>query len=230
MIKILLVMFVGMVTFDLFARETKYTYYGEARNSSNEIVYIEEHTEYKKDGKIIKVETIYQSNDGEKIAEMINDFSNDAKLPQLSFKDLRHPEEHGIEYQNNSLTFYRYTRKRQKETKSITTDQLNYAGQGLHFDLITKLDQLKAGDELKLNFGIPARLSFYDFRYVVKKIEDDTVFINLELDNFFLRLIAGSLSMKYSLKMKRLIEYSGLSNIKNNKNQTQKVTIKFNYP
>ena len=68
-------------------------------------------------------------------------------------------------------------------------------------------------DLVKLNLILPSRLDFYGFRARLIKAEGNLLHLRIELDSWLLRLFADHLSITYDKEKKKLVYYSGLSNI-----------------
>jgi len=229
--KFIFVLIISLFCISAQAKLQSYNYIGRAFDSKSQLVYTEEHFEQWEGEQIKSVKTIYRDPEKNIIAEFTNDFSYSFKFPLVTFKDHRHGEEHGTRFKDNEYSFYKKedaqsTEKVQKYEKS---DQ-SVAGQGFHFFIVSRLASLKQGDHDVVDFAIPGRLTSYQFQYRVESLNADEAVIKLFVNNLFLRMIAPALTMRYSLKSKRLLEYNGLSNLKNAKGHTQKVKIVFEHP
>jgi hypothetical protein len=220
-----------MVFYAAQAKVQTYKYLGRAYDSKSQLVYTEEHFEEWDEQNIKKVKTIYRDPEQKVIAEFHNDFSHSLKFPLVSFKDERTGEEHGTRLKDNQYSFYKKENAQATElTQMYDKKDMSVAGQGFHFFIVSQLSSLKKGDHAVVDFAIPGRLTSYQFQYKVEELTSDEAVIKLFVNNLFLRMIAPSLSMRYSLKSKRLLEYNGLSNLKNAKGHTQKVKIVFDHP
>jgi len=196
-------------------------------------VYREKHTVELSAGKVIKSTTVYTNGLGEIIARLENDYRKSLSVPEHEMKDLVHGGAHGVRYENNVIILF--NREGTKEdTKSIRVDdfknKLLVGGQGFHYYLVEHLEEIIKKQELALKFLIPGRLDAYDFYLKVGKVTADTVDFEIEIDNWFLKLFAPKLELVYDRKSKRLLHYSGLSNIKDKKKELMKVKIKYTYP
>ncbi len=213
------------------AKMQSYNYIGRAYDSKSELVYTEEHFEQWEGEQIKSVKTIYRDPQKQVIAEFNNDFTHSLKFPLVTFKDLRHGEEHGTRLKDNLFSFYKKEDAQSiEQVQKYEKSDMSVAGQGFHFFIVSRLASLKQEEHGVVDFAIPGRLTSYQFKYRVESLNDEEALIKLFVNNLFLRMIAPALTMRYSLKSKRLLEYNGLSNLKNVKGHTQKVKIVFDHP
>jgi hypothetical protein len=224
-----LILFLSLL--EVHAKTSTYKYLGRAYDSKSQLVYTEEHFEEWDEQNIQKVKTIYRDPEQKVIAEFHNDFTQSVKFPIVSFKDERTGEQHGTRLKDTQYSFYKKEDAQSSEQQQVYEKQDNsVAGQGFHFFIVSQLSSLKKGDHAVVDFAIPGRLTSYQFQYKVEELSSEEAVIKLFVNNLFLRMIAPSLTMRYSLKTKRLLEYNGLSNLKNIKGHTQKVKIVFDHP
>ena len=102
-------------------------------------------------------------------------------------------------------------------------------GQGLHYYLVSNFEDVLKKETLKLKFAIPGRLDVYDFYLKVRSKSPEKVVFEVEIDNWFLKLFAPKLKMVYDPIKKRLISYSGLSNIRTPGKEMMNVDIDYSY-
>jgi len=78
---------------------------------------------------------------------------------------------------------------------------------------------------------IPGKLDFYDFDMTPHEAEDGgTANFKIEINNWFLRIFAPHLLVKYDRLSKRIVWYQGLSNLRTDEGDNQNVTIDYFYP
>lgn len=196
-------------------------------------VYREKHIVEFSAGKVLKSSTIYSNTQGEVVAKLENDYGKSLPVPEHEMKDFIHGGAHGVRYENNRIILFNRESDKE-ETKSIRADdfknKLLVGGQGFHYYLREHLEEVIKKGEIALKFLIPGRLDAYDFYLKVRKVTSEIVEIEIEIDNWFLKLFAPKLELVYDRKSKRLLSYSGLSNIKDKKKELMKVKIKYTYP
>ena len=79
-------------------------------------------------------------------------------------------------------------------------------------------------------FLTPGNLDYYNFllNYIgVNK--KGLVELDIKISNFILRMFVSKLELQYEPKTKRLIQYKGLSNLSDDNDKMQAVTIKYKY-
>ena len=73
------------------------TFEAVAYSTEDKILYRELHRIQRKNQRIIHSETLYLNPEGEKIAEMISDYSNNIHVPNYRFRDELQDYEDGVE-------------------------------------------------------------------------------------------------------------------------------------
>jgi hypothetical protein len=76
---------------------------------------------------------------------------------------------------------------------------------------------------------LPSRLDQYEFRIRKRKVDGDTLYIRLEIDNWLLRLFAPHVDVEYDQENRRLLRYEGISNLEAASGKHKKVTITYSY-
>jgi hypothetical protein len=207
-------------------------YRGEAK-LKGKLVYKELHTIIQENGKIISSETVYTNPKGEIIARLTNSYSQSLNLPEHTMQDIRHKNIHGLKYLNGSPVMFNQDDKESEETKKIEMKdykgKLVVGGQGLHYYLVSNFETVVKNKTLKLKFIIPGRLDAYDFYLKFIGQSEGKVIFEVEIDNWFLKLFAPKLKMIYDAKLKRLLSYSGLSNIRTEDKEMMNVDIDYIY-
>lgn len=207
-------------------------YRGEAK-LKGKLVYNELHTIIQENGKIISSETVYTNPKGDIIARLTNSYSQSLNLPEHTMQDIRHKNIHGLKYLNGSPVMFNQDDKESEETKKIEMKdykgKLVVGGQGLHYYLVSNFETVVKNKTLKLKFIIPGRLDAYDFYLKFIGQSEGKVIFEVEIDNWFLKLFAPKLNMVYDAKLKRLLSYSGLSNIRTEDKEMMNVDIDYIY-
>jgi len=196
------------------------------------LVYLENHDFELEGDKIIKSTTHYKDKNGKILAIFKNDYSKSLNAPENEMDDLFHKKKSGVRYLNGKLLMFSHEYGKKEESKAVKEykGKLTVGGQGLHYYLVTHLEEVIKKGKLELKFLIPGRLDEYDFYLKVTKTEPTLVSFEIEIDNWFLRLFAPKLKLLYDRQKKRLLQYEGLSNLKNEKGDMMNVQIKYKYP
>lgn len=210
-------------------------YFGEARLKDGTLVYTEHHTaSFDENGKILTARTVYKDPAGRIIGKLQSNFSESITAPTYDYVDLRTNEYHGIRTdKEHFILFVRQPESGNEKTlklkKDFIEDGLIVGCQGLHYYLRENLDIVRQKDTIDIKFLIPGDLDYYSFRMNYEGEDQNVVRLKVSIDNFFLRLFAPSLLLKYDKKRGRLLNYVGLSNIKSDKGKIQNVVIKYFY-
>jgi hypothetical protein len=226
------VFFLVLIFFHHFANGDTQLYKGVAK-LKGKLVYSESHTINLENGKIKSSETVYTDPEGNILARLTNDYSKSISLPEHLMQDIRHKNKHGLRYLQNTPVMFNQDDKEEEESKKIKPSdykgQLLVGGQGLHYYLITNFEDVLKKETLKLKFVIPGRLDVYDFYLKVVSKSPEKVVFEVEIDNWFLKLFAPKLKMIYDPMKKRLLSYSGLSNIRTQEKEMMNVDIEYLY-
>lgn len=191
---------------------------GVARDRDGKIVYREKHETAFSDGKPKSARTDYVGPGGETIGELVSDFGDGVAASDYSFVDRRDGSSHGIDVDGDSYVLWTKTKDGPRKEKrfaknSFPKDAWVVGGQGLHYELVSRLGSMTEKTRIPVKYLIPGRLDYFSFTLSVEKIEGDLVHFKLVADSLFIRFFASSMSFSYSRKDRRLAGYSGLSNI-----------------
>ena len=226
------VFFLILIVFQNFANGDTQVYKGEAK-LKGKLVYRESHTINLENGIIKSSETVYTDPKGIILARLTNDYSKSISLPEHLMEDLLHKNKHGLRYLQDTPVMFNQDEKEDEETKKINRHdykgKLLVGGQGLHYYLVSNFEDVLKKETLKLKFVIPGRLDVYDFYLKVISKSPEKVVFEVEIDNWFLKLFAPKLKMVYDPTKKRLISYSGLSNIRTPKKEMMNVDIDYSF-
>jgi len=225
-----LLLFIFLLPLISYSETREYT--GEAK-FKGKVVYLEQHSVEIQGNKAIRSETIYKKPDGLVIGKLTNDYSKSVNVPEYLMEDMVTKNKHGIRHQDKKILMFNQDDGKREETKEIAEDvsegELLVAGQGLHYYLVLKMDEVIQKGKLTLKFMIPGQLDVYEFKLKVFKVMDNKVEFEVMINNWFLKLFAPKLKMIYELKSRRLLSYEGLSNLKGADGKLMKVEIKYDY-
>lgn len=221
----------------LFARElpkTKtQTYIGEARDGQ-QLVYTEKHLLiFDASGKLIEAKTSYLNPKNEEIARLESDFRNSINAPDYIFKDLRDGSIEGVRRENGQMILFTQEKGEvEKKRPAALPDgsRLTVGCQGFNYYLLENFNLLKDKRKLGVQFLFPGSLDSHDFELIYKKeLPSNQAEIDVKGESFWLSLLGPTLHLVYDTQKKRLISYTGLSNLKNDRGKPQSVTIRYQY-
>ena len=220
---------------DAHANSLKERYEATARGSSGATTYLEKHdVTFSSQGKPLTAKADYLRPDGTKIGVIKSNFEKDLSAPEYSFQDLRDGSSHGLEVRDDAFVLWRKDKDEPRREVSypknkFSTDALVVGCQGLHYCLIDNLDAVKKRGSIPIKYLIPGKLDYYSFTLKFDREDENYIHLKLRIDSIILRLLTSSISLKYSKPDRRLISYSGLSNIPDDRGDTQVVTIDYVY-
>lgn len=235
MLKVTLISLVTLMSSDLsHAAERTAKYSGVAHAAKGPSAYEELHEVTFNDQRVQRAKTKYLDPKGQLIGEMSSNFTKKITIPDYDYKDLRTGSSHGIRIDGAKITLWRKDKDGDIKTSDFYESQfpketLLVGCQGLHYYLVENLDMIKAKKTIPIAYFIPGKLDYYKFTLKLDSEDDKYIYIKISIDNFFLRLFTSSLDLKYGKSERRLVQYSGLSNITNDKDQLQNVVIDYKY-
>jgi hypothetical protein len=127
------------------------------------------------------------------------------------------------------LIYCKETPEAGTKEKYLRKDSNQIVGQGFHRFIVTNLDSLVQGDVIAAKLVLPARMDQFDIRIYQQKIENGRIRIQIELDNWFLRLFTPHIKAEYDLASRRLLSYRGLSMISDLSGKTVEVEVSYDY-
>ncbi|UCG13188.1 MAG: hypothetical protein JSU72_01470 [Deltaproteobacteria bacterium] len=206
------------------------TFTGQAVNLKGGLEYVEYHTVEYKNGEVSRSETIYYDPNQQKIGELISEYSHGPQFGSYDFRDIRAQYEDGAEVKIDQIRLFRKEGPdNHVDAKILPKKPDQIVGQGFHQFIVHNLEPIAQGEILHVRLVFPSRLDQFKFRIRKRKIEGDTLYIRLEIDNWFLRLFAPHVDAEYDLRTRRLLRYVGISNLEDVSGKHKKVTITYSY-
>ncbi|MBN8248916.1 MAG: hypothetical protein J0L84_15925 [Verrucomicrobia bacterium] len=199
------------------------------------VAYLERHrVTLGEDGRPILAETRYESPDGRLLAELRSDFRESLTVPSHIATDHRTGNTHGLRREQGRLVLFDRMPDQPERTRVLTVrdagDRLLVGCQGLNYYLSGNPDRIRTGSRLPLRFLIPGKLDYYDFSLVPRSESPEGIAaFDVTIQNWFLRLFAPKLELKYDTRQRRLTWYRGISNILNDRGENQVVEIHYTY-
>jgi hypothetical protein len=213
-------------------KSEKYSSVAQSKGGAN--VYQERHEVVFLDRRVQKAKTQYFDPSGRLIGVMSSDFSSRVTIPDYEYYDLRTGLSHGIKLTGDKMTLWRKGKDGKIENSDFfeskfPKEALLVGCQGLHYYLIDNLGLVKERGTIPIIYFIPGKLDYYKFTLRMDREDEEYIYLKLSIDNFFLRLFTSSLDLKYRKSDRRLVQFSGLSNITDDKDQMQNVLIDYKY-
>lgn len=153
----------------------------------------------------------YRDKQGTTFAKKEINYSASSQAPQVVFTDLR-----------NALTVEIFVGDRNDLVVDAGFD--NYVR--------SVWDQLEAGTEVKFPFlviGLKNPIDMTALRTESEACTDTELCLEVNLESWFFRLLVAPIELSYSLQDKRLLRFSGVSNIKGDEGESLDVDILYRY-
>lgn len=206
------------------------TFVGKAVNSKGTLEYVEYHTVTHKNGKVSESQTIYYDANNQKIGELTSEYSFGPQFGSYDFRDIRAQYQDGAKVsEDRILLFRKKSPKDDLDEKYLSKEVDQIVGQGFHQFIMHNLERIAQGEVIHIRLVLPSRLDQYKFRIRKRKVDGDTLYIRLEIDNWLLRLFAPHVDVEYDQKIRRLLRYKGISNLEDASGKHKKVTITYSY-
>ena len=204
--------------------------YGKAVNSEGELEFLEEHIIKYENDRIANIKTIYYDAGLRKIGEQVSDFSHGPHFGSYDFKDERLQYHDGARVMSDQILIYcKEAPQAGIKKKYLRKDSNQIVGQGFHQFILTNLDSLVQGAIISAKLVLPAQMDQFDIRIYKRKIENGRIQIQIELDNWFLRLFTSHAEAEFDLSSRRLLSYRGLSMISDLSGKTVEVEVFYDY-
>ena len=201
--------------------------------SKGRIVYREKHEAEYRSGRIARAKTDYISESGETLAYIESFFNDSLTAPAPVFGDFRFSHRPGARFEAGDVILFTVREGGEEETRNVGKDfgssVLMVGCQGFFYYLQENYQVLKERGKIPLKLLITGNLDIYDFEMELKDEKDGIAYINIHISNWFLRLFAPKLELRYDIAGKKLLYYKGLSNILDEKRKLQTVEIFYKY-
>lgn len=209
---------------------------GIAKDSRGKIVYIETHqlTKNTKTGALESSSTRYETEDKKLLATLTSNYTKSLTSPDHVFKNESDGSLYGVRNEDSSIIMFKkspgdQTEKTKTLKNSFAGNSLVVGCQGLKYYIRNQIDSVKNSAQTPIAFLIPGRLEYFNFNMQNKGVLDTILEIELKAANFFVRLFAPKIYIKYDANSGRLIHYEGISNLTKTDGNTQNVIIDYEY-
>lgn len=222
-------------------KSSEISYVGEAyllgsSNSSNTLLYREEHTLSLQEGKPVKRQVNYYSAEGELIASKENWYLSSPTQPDFILTDFRtdyREEARSAETSNtNTLTLILTENQETEQTQLTEFDYELVIDAGFDDFIRQHWDALLAGKTIPFSFASVARQTSVNFEVEAQNPEQsDATNLKLEmtLRSSLLSWLMSPIKLEYDRNTQRLMRYRGLSNIQDKNGDGQEVDIRYHY-
>lgn len=189
--------------------------------ATGEKLYREIHKPDVDSGELVGDEVVYRAPDDRVIARKRVDFTERAIAPAFRLTDRRTGYVEGLEWPDpdRAALLRREGEEAAMERVEIDAPADLVADAGFDVVIYRRLDELKAGDELKFPFAAPGRLDTYNYR--LRKVDEGRVLgepaitIRFEPQSAVLRWLVDPIDVAYQRDTGALLRYEGVSNLPN---------------
>jgi hypothetical protein len=229
--------FGAMAEFKIDASMHTETFKGTAKNAQGNVVYVETHkVSYDPStNKVHFAESEYVSKDGTKLGTLKSDFRKSLNSPEHIFINHINQSTYGVRADNENTILF-MTEKDTTEEKTRVLKP-NFAGnslavgcQGLNYYIRYDINKALNVKSMPISLLIPGRLEYFRFNMNNHGVQEGVLNLELSAANFFVRLFAPRMKIKYDVKTRRLLRYEGVSNLLKEDGSTQDVIIEYEYP
>jgi hypothetical protein len=184
---------------------------------TGKVLYTEHYDVQSDNGRWVSGTTRYLSPSGQQIAERKFDFSIDRYVPVYSLEQSMPEYREGITRIENGKIELFMVRDGERKSASIDRVKEMVADCGAQGYVLDHLDTLQSGGVLHFTLAVAGRVDSFALR--ARKAGDvdvngaKAIKVRVELDSV-LRLVLPPLELTVDPKTRRLLEYSGIANIK----------------
>jgi hypothetical protein len=196
---------------------------------TNELLFTEHHEETLDSGRLQRSRVVYRNGDGDVFATKTLDFSGVPTQPDFRFEDSRTGYVEGAKTENDvQVLELRRGRDRDWTRLELATPEGAIFDAGLERFIEAHWDQLLAEEKFRRDFLLPGRKGFAKFKISLHDQSDpDQVTIELKLSVFLIGLFIEPIYLTFDRATHTLVEYRGISNVRDEDTKNMKVQIEF---
>ncbi len=214
------------------AREELTTLRGEAYDLNGETLLYTEHHQFEyADGKPTTSQVEYRTPQGEVFGRKTLDFSRSLTVP--SYETRLHDGQYieGLRYSDDAVVIYRSDDAGQSmDEKTLKLDDRSAADAGFNNLVLMHYDELLSGETVKFRFIAPNRQISVRFKaeFVGQREIEGLAVVDFKVAvASLLGLFVDPLRLSYDAQTRHLIEYRGLSNVRNAQGELYEVRIRY---
>ena len=198
---------------------------------SGSLLYSEHHQEWWKGGRILRDTVTYRDADGNIIGEKHVDFRTRERAPGFLLRNIRtgHSEGAAAAAEDKLEVSFRRNQGAPLKKEALNLPENAIVDAGFDRFVENNWEALMRGETFVRPFLVPSRLQFIDFRIrrVDNESEPERATFEMATDSALLRLFAPAIRVIYDTRNRTLLEYDGVSNIRNGQGENLDVEIRF---
>ena len=184
------------------------------------------------DGQLQRAEVSYRLPNGELIGKKSIDYTRSLHVPTFLTELYEGRFVEGLRYEGDKAVMFRRKGEKGKEkSKTIQTQSAMVADAGFNNYVTSKFAELMRGETVSFKFVAPTQLAAIQFD--ARKIGDRTLDTGMPVTDFkveissFLSWFVDPLTLSYDPETQNLIEYRGVSNVRDADGELYKVRIRY---
>lgn len=228
---LLFILFFSLQAFANSKGDVAYAIKANYLDAHQKIIYVEDQVLKKNDrGECLFIKTTYSRPNGEIIATLTSDFSNDLFIPESEFIDFRFKQKQlvHLNLQTKEITL-KLVDLKTGVIKEKTIKQVDgmVSGQGFNNYILNHFNEQSAD----IKFIVTSKLDYFNFKLnaLPGDSPDERKFV-LKLSNWFLRALVDKMTVDYRIKDKVLLRFSGLTNVETDDHNSQVLSVNFKVP
>jgi hypothetical protein len=197
---------------------------------SETLLYTEHHQEWWKSGRILRDTVTYRDVQGGIIGEKHLDFRIRESAPKFLLRNIRTGHAEGATTDSSTIEVgFRLSQSAPLMKEALELPEGAIVDAGFDRFVENNWEALIQGDTFVQPFLVPSRLQFIDFR--IRRVDDgsdpERVTFQMVTNSALLRLFAPAISVVYSKHDRTLLQYDGVSNMRNARGENLDVEIHF---
>ncbi|HSS65061.1 MAG TPA: hypothetical protein VLS27_11560 [Gammaproteobacteria bacterium] len=197
---------------------------------SGSLLYSEHHQEWWKGGRILRDTVTYRDAQGNIIGEKHVDFRTLERAPRFLLRNIRTGHSEGAIPDSDKLNVsFRRNREAALKKEALELPEGAIVDAGFDRFVENNWNALMRGEAFVQPFLVPSRLEFIDFR--IQRVDDgsdpERTTLEMAADSPLLRLFAPAITVVYGTRDRSLLEYDGVSNIRDAGGENLDVEIRF---
>jgi hypothetical protein len=199
-------------------------------SASGAMLYTEHHQEWWNGGQILRDTVTYRDAQGGVIGEKHVDFRSRENAPEFLLRNIRTGHAEGARTDSRKVEVsFRKSHGEPLKREALELPQGAIVDAGFDRFVENNWEALIRGETFVQPFLVPSRLQFMDFRLV--RIDDgsdpERATFEMAIDSALLRFFAPPITVVYSTRDQSLLEYDGVSNLRNARGENLDVEIRF---
>lgn len=199
-------------------------------SGSGALIYTEHHQEWWKGGRILRDTVTYRDPEGSVIGEKHVDFRTGEDAPEFLLRNIRTGHSEGARAKSKQLEVsFKQAQDAPLKSEALSLPEGAIVDAGFDRFVENNWEALMRGDTFVRPFLIPSRLQFMDFR--IRRADDgsdpERATFEMAIDSALLRFFAPAITVVYDTRDRTLLEYDGVSNIRDAGGENLDVEIRF---